>query len=115
MSFSMTPLILVRFLTLFIFLNCVGWCLAWMNAHRKERLYALPALLIFTHASLFYGLYLADYLMLRGIPFDLQWYADWGSLLMLHISFTSLFILIDLASGIFTKYIGRLRGIYTHG
>lgn len=100
---DMTPLILVRIVTLFVFSNCVGWCVLWMLTHRRDWLYAVPILVIFVHATAFYSFYLADFFGLTSRVFVLQTYADWGGMLMMHIACTSLFIMLDLVTNWFTR------------
>ena len=102
----MFPLIILRFVSLFIYLNCCAWCLLWIRRNRRDWFYAFPALAIFAHAVIFYAFYLFDYFSLRQ-PFVLQFYADWGAFFIMHVGFTSLFILIDLVTGLFSKFITR--------
>jgi len=103
----MPPLILLRFVSLSVYLGCIGLCLIWVWQNRAEWMYGAPALAIFGHAVLFYSFYLLDYFGKRGLPFDLQLYADWGSLFVLHVGFTSLFILLDLVTNVFTGWMAR--------
>lgn len=100
------PLILVRFISLFVFVDCIMLAFLWIRYHPSEWLYMTPPILIFTHAVIFYSFYLWDYFN-PPHPFPLQFYADWGAFLILHIGFTSFFILIDLITNVFSDFIGR--------
>lgn len=104
---ALPPLIAMRFVSLFVFTNCALWCALWIRRNPQDRFYAFPALAIFLHAILFYTFYLMDYFALRGVPFVLQAYSDWGAFFILHVGFTSLFILIDLVTNLFTKFLAR--------
>lgn len=100
------PLILIRFVSLFVFLECLILGTLWIRHHRGEWLYMTPPMLIFTHAAIFYSVYLFDYFY-DAHPFSLQFYADWGAFFILHVAFTSLFVLIDLETYLFTNFIAR--------
>lgn len=96
------PFLYVRGVTLCAaFLALAGFALAMHRS--KDYLRNLPMLAIAAHGLLYYGAYLLVYFH-PALLFNLQTFADWGSVLLFQIYCTLALIAWDIATDFFTGH-----------
>lgn len=89
--------------------------LAWMRQNPQRRWYMFPVLTGAFHIGVFYACYLAAYLGWFRWTFNLQFFADWGSLLMTHLVTMTALIVLDLQTRFFSRNFGRWLGMVLVG
>jgi len=78
--------------------------LVWMSQNRGKAMLGAALLLCSLHATLYYVFYLL-YWYHPALEFNLQSFANWGSLVFGQIAWTGALIGLDLVTGWFTRYV----------
>lgn len=100
--------LLGRWLWLIGFLLFSGSILLWMQRNKARALYGLSIFLWAIHGALYYTLYLLFYYH-PHLAFNLQTFADWGSLIFGQGAWTGALIGLDLLTGWFSeRFLGWL-------
>ena len=79
-------------------------CYFWMRQNPTRKWYMFPVLTGALHIGIFYSVYLLTF---STEKFSLQFFADWGSLVLSHIVTMAALIVLDLLFGIFSRRLGR--------